>query len=243
MPTSLSCKEVNQGIQVVDLEELLDDGLAGGRSFNFEKKPGIFAIPLKSEVSLLRRCVSLLNDSEKQRANRFRHDGAKAQFITGHAAIHVMLRSVLGEDYDNVEFGESEHRKPFVLFSDGTRPIEFNLSHCADYIAIALGEKPVGIDVEKIRHLNDLRGICGQVFTASEIEEVFAGSDEDAHLEKFFQFWTCKEAALKANGTGFMLDPKRLEVVHQTDSSDEALVYWTRKIEGHFLAWSADLSL
>ena len=122
--------------------------------------------------------------------------------------------------------------------------MEFNLSHCEDFIAVAVGSKSQGIDIEKLRPLKDLEGICQQVFTEKEIAQVLTSEDPDSRIKAFFKFWTCKEAALKANGTGFMKDSKTLELNFTGNpEAGNAEVFWSQSIDGHSLAWAEDLVL
>ena len=109
---------------------------------------------------------------------------------------------------------------------------------------MAIGSRPQGIDIENIRPLKDLEGISRQVFTEKEIETVFASKDPQTQMETFFKFWTCKEAALKASGTGFMKDPKTLEIETEPSINEENhRIWWSDSIEGHSLAWAENLSL
>jgi phosphopantetheinyl transferase len=73
---------------------------------------------------------------------------------------------------------------------------------------------------------------------------LFASDDRNTQISTFFKFWTCKEAVLKANGTGFMKDPKCLEIdLNPTESSNKYSVYWYGSLEKHSVAWTENLSL
>ncbi|MCH8318662.1 MAG: 4'-phosphopantetheinyl transferase superfamily protein, partial [Bacteroidetes bacterium] len=87
-------------------------------------------------------------------------------------------------------------------------------------------DQEVGIDIEKIRNLPDLNELIEKNFTSSEIvyikRNVFQRrghvtsplknkKNERDMLKRFFQFWTIKEAYLKAIGEGMRLSPDKLE--------------------------------
>ena len=102
-----------------------------------------------------------------------------------------------------------------------------------------MGTLSQGIDIENIRPLNDLEGISRQVFTEKEIAEVLATNHIEKQTQTFYKFWTCKEAALKAHGTGFMKDPKSLELEFKpkADSGNER-VFWSDNLPGFRAAWT-----
>jgi len=244
MLTKIDCHEWQGTIYPTKLSELLgtiQKAIVEKRSDN---PSSLWCIPLSRDSGEFEHCFSLLTDAEKSRADRFRHEGARTQFVIGHGVIHLLLNEYLGNNYAHISWKESEHHKPFVQLPDGSRPLEFNLSHCEDYIAIALGSTSQGVDIENIRSLKDLEGISRQVFTEKEISILFASDDRDTQNSTFFKFWTCKEAVLKANGTGFMKDPKKIEIdLNPTESSNEHRVYWYGSLEKHSVAWTENLSL
>lgn len=69
----------------------------------------------------------------------------------------------------------------------------FNISHSHGYVAFVMDNVPVGIDIEKIRKVdNDLIN-----YISNEEEKRFIKSEES-----FYEIWTNKEALVKALGTG-----------------------------------------
>jgi len=69
----------------------------------------------------------------------------------------------------------------------------FNISHSASYVILAIGAKPIGVDVELIKEFkNELKAFI------SSKEEIDYIKDELS----FFQVWTSKESLLKCEGSG-----------------------------------------
>lgn len=239
MPTIVDCQPWTGEVQVSSLNELLaGSSLGDAASLNLAHAQQWY-VPTTDDTEELDACLKLLTDNEKRRADRFRHNGARQQFIVGHATIHILLQWYLQNEYQSINWKETEHHKPFIQLEDSSRPLEFNLSHCDGFIAVALGKNSQGIDVEKVRQLDDLEGISRQVFTESEISQVFSTNDPESQAHTFFKFWTCKEAALKADGTGFMKDPKSLELNFTSNPEpDIERVYWSDYIPGHQVAWT-----
>ncbi len=239
MPTKVDCLAWTDKVPTTLLKDLLSShGLSANAATILSERRQWF-VPLSDIDKYLDSCEQLLTDPERERADRFRHEGARKQFIVGHAVIHLLLKQYLGNEYQSIKWMESEHHKPFIQLNDSSIPLEYNLSHCKGFVAVALGRTSQGIDIEQIRNLNDLEGISRQVFTEKELAEVFATSDYKKQSHTFFKFWTCKEAALKAHGTGFMKDPKSLELhfKKEADPNDQP-VYWSDSIAGYSAAWT-----
>lgn len=93
-----------------------------------------------------------------------------------------------------------------IAYGDNSKPyfqqhpeLQFNLSHSGAWVVAAFSDKPVGIDIEKIKHVN--LDIARRFFAADEITYL-QGLPDSERMEGFFSLWTLKESYLKALGTG-----------------------------------------
>jgi 4'-phosphopantetheinyl transferase len=94
----------------------------------------------------------------------------------------------------------------------GNLALEFNVSHSGDIgLAAVAWDRDVGVDVERIRAMEDMDGIAVRFFTSRESRVVLACQPE-TRAEAFFRCWTCKEAVMKAVGKGLSLPPQDVEV-------------------------------
>ena len=84
----------------------------------------------------------------------------------------------------------------------------FNLSHSGQWTVCAIGDGPVGCDVEEIASVRE--GIAERFFTENEVQhlEQFEG---DRRKEEFFRLWTLKESYMKMTGEGMSLGLDRFE--------------------------------
>ncbi len=90
--------------------------------------------------------------------------------------------------------------KPFLAeYPD----IFINLSHSGIYAACAIGEKPVGIDVESWKSRKHMERIVKK-FHPLEIKD-FWETEELKREEKFHQIWVLKESFMKAEGKGMRI--------------------------------------
>ena len=85
----------------------------------------------------------------------------------------------------------------------------FNLSHSGQWAVCAIGDGPVGCDVEEIASVRE--GIAERFFTENEVQhlEQFEG---DQRKEEFFRLWTLKESYMKMTGEGMSLGLDRFEL-------------------------------
>lgn len=102
--------------------------------------------------------------------------------------------------------GHADFELSRLQFDDRKKPCwpgaahDFNLSHSGSLLACALTDNGmVGIDVELVRPLRDER-MFEQILATQET----LPPDADHHL--FFQYWTRKEAVIKAEGSGGVWD-------------------------------------
>ena len=77
----------------------------------------------------------------------------------------------------------------------------FNVSHSKGVVALAIDSSPIGIDIEKIREVNE--SLISHISNEEEKKYI--------HDEKsFFEIWTNKEAVVKAQGKGLSSKVKDL---------------------------------
>lgn len=79
-------------------------------------------------------------------------------------------------------------------------PFYFNLSHSGDYVACALSEREVGIDLQEHRGAAFER-VAKRYFSPAEVFALMQAQDRAAF---FFRLWARKEAYGKLSGKGIM---------------------------------------
>ena len=159
---------------------------------------------------VLRRFRETLSEKELARADRFRFSHLRRRFVAGRGALRVILAEYLSTEPERVPFSYSSHGKPFV--AEPHRHIEFNVSHSHDLMVAAIcREWPLGVDIEKEDPKFHALEIAERFFCESERDEIARKGKEDG-LRVFFQFWTAKEAVLKATSLGLSLELSKLEI-------------------------------
>ena len=97
----------------------------------------------------------------------------------------------------NKVYNHRRERQGKPYFSSNCE-IFFNISHSSNYVACVIGNRPVGIDIEKAR--KGRQNLAKRFFDVSEAEWI-KECDSD---QRFFRIWTLKEAYGKATGQGVL---------------------------------------
>ncbi|NBV42009.1 4'-phosphopantetheinyl transferase superfamily protein [bacterium] len=159
--------------------------------------------------------LASLSESEVQRAAAM-PPYAKARFIRMRSALREILGDRLGIEPAGVPITINAMGKPYILGS----PVHFNISHTADMGLIAVGEKPVGIDIEKQTNRPNMRAIAQRIFHPEELKRI-EQTDGVLRQKSFFEIWTRKEAAIKCIG-GSVFQGREFSCV----GSGHGLVHW-----------------
>ena len=153
-----------------------------------------------------------LDEEERSRWQRYRHDGARRRFALCRGALRAILCRRLGCSNEELAFAASDHGKPYAVVQGRPAPISFNLSHSGRHGLVALAPAGrLGVDVEERSARSHLDELIGTILGPREKAEL-EGASESRKLHMFFYFWTLKEALIKALGTGLSLDMSGFEI-------------------------------
>jgi len=154
--------------------------------------------------------LALLSAEERTRHGRLHFARDRAAFLLAHALLRSLLSELIGGEPASHRFEAGPHGKPAL--APAVPALDFNLSHTTGLVACALAwQAPVGVDVEDASRRVDLDGVGRRVFSAAE-QAVLAGLPEEGQADRFFEYWTLKEAYMKARGLGFALPPASFEL-------------------------------
>ena len=152
---------------------------------------------------LLKAYRQLMSEEELKRNSRYRFEKDRDRDCLTRALARTVLSQYVALDPTEWKFVKGEHGKPEVL--NAPQPIRFNLSHTGQYVVCAISrDQDIGIDIEHTERKNDVRAIADHYFSKQEIEDLFE-LDYDQQADRFFDYWTLKEAYMKARGEGISL--------------------------------------
>lgn len=167
---------------------------------------------LRAPGELIQDLWQLLSLDERERANRFRFEKHRSDFVVARGLLRIILGRCVGIEAANIQFDYGAHGKPTL--SDHPR-ISFNLSHSEDLVVYAIGSgQQLGVDLESVRTLEDMSQVAQSYFCSAEHRE-FLGVPEALRARAFFNCWTRKEAFVKAVGQGLSYPLHRFQVTLQ----------------------------
>ena len=154
------------------------------------------------DAGQLAACASLLSPDEKVRHRRFKFVQDRLQFLVSHALVRTVLSSYVDVHPSAWQFSYSPHGRPEIAAPGISVPLRFNLTHTNGLAACLVTlNSDCGIDAERLRLPDNPQGIAEKMFAASE-RHALDRLQGQAFLERFFTYWTLREAYCKAIGLG-----------------------------------------
>lgn len=164
--------------------------------------------PGPGREAVVQRCLALLTPPEVRRYERV-VPPQQALHACAHAALRAVTAAYTGLRAPRVAFTTGEFGKPYVASDPGLR---VSLAHTDGMALVAVTrDGPVGVDVERITALHDPAGMRRQVLSPWEAAR-WPETAEDTAQSGLFTHWTCKEAVLKAIGSGLAGDLTAIQV-------------------------------
>ena len=151
-----------------------------------------------------------LDETERQRAQRFRFERDRRRWVAAHTALRRILSRYVGMGPDRLQFLTTEHGKPYLPAECAGRGIRFNLSHSGALALIAVARAEIGVDIEDTTRVIDWPALSPDVFSAREAQGL-PDSHGKAALPPW-AIWTLKEAYVKGRGCGLTLPLRAFEI-------------------------------
>lgn len=179
---------------------------------------------LEIDESLIAYYFQILSPDEVIRAERYYSMKDKRHFIAARGMLRHLLGRYLNLKQNEICFSYGAYGKPFIAGDQNPEGLCFNVSHSHGLSVIAIGHGiETGVDIEMIRSDIDIMEIAGTFFPHAEAMRL-RSMTEAGRAAAFFQYWTRKEAYLKAIGRGLSVDLKEIDVFNGPaaflDSSD-----------------------
>jgi 4'-phosphopantetheinyl transferase len=163
-------------------------------------------------------CFATLSSAEKQRAECFVFERHRRQYIFAHGLLRVALSSFVPEvEPSDWCFVADRYGRPFIAAPAIARTVYFSLTHTEGCVACVVSScEAVGVDVEEIHERHSLFATARSNFSVEEIDALRVLRPRDL-VDRFFDYWTLKEAYLKARGTGINLPLSRFSILISPD--------------------------
>jgi 4'-phosphopantetheinyl transferase len=172
-----------------------------------EKTAAVYAVECGEDVGdrFINDAELLLDEKELARAGQFRFQADRRDYIAAHALLRVALSRFADVAPKDWRFIADANGKPRIINPAFSESLDFSLSHTRGLVACAVTRSiAVGVDVERIHHLDDMLTLAKRFFSPSEATELERLSP-NLRLRRFFDLWTLKESYIKARGLGLSL--------------------------------------
>jgi 4'-phosphopantetheinyl transferase len=163
----------------------------------------LFADMVK-EPRLLSTYEMLLSPEERARRARYKFEHSRREYLLTRALVRTTLSRYAPVAPRAWTFRQNEYGCPSIAAAEHAW-LRFNLSNTAGLIACAVvREREVGVDVEEVTRPGETVTIADRFFSPLEFEAL-RRLPEEAQRARFFDYWTLKEAYIKARGMGLAI--------------------------------------
>lgn len=170
--------------------------------------PARFAAP-----DLCARLDAALSEDERARMARFRFERDRHNYRVAHAMVRALLAREVGGTTEALTFALGPYGRPELVQGEGEKRLRFNLSHTHGLVACGLTfEREIGVDVEHVDRRVGIDELAGQVLAPAEHADLCSHNVQLQRL-RFFEYWTLKEAYIKAVGQGLGLPLRSISFV------------------------------
>jgi 4'-phosphopantetheinyl transferase len=155
-----------------------------------------------SDTSYMAKLLPLISLEKQDRVSRMLFEIDRKLEVYSEALLRTLICELLPIANQDIVLGKNEHGKPYLV---NNPDFHFNISHTRNALAVAIGDLPVGIDIEKCQESD--QSAAKRVFNSKEYAYIYS-QETNVNL-RFCEAWTRKEAYLKWTGEGFSLDSNR----------------------------------
>ena len=147
----------------------------------------------------------LVPPEEFVKSRNFLNERAGGSYLITRAFVRTVLSQYADVTPRSWKFHYNAYGKPEIAAPAAARSLRFNLAHTDGLVACAIAvDRDIGVDAEAIDRVVEMEEIASQYFAASEAAALKVLSPDDRRC-RFFEWWTLKEAYLKARGLGLSL--------------------------------------
>lgn len=193
----------------------------------------------QAPADLQQRYAHWLNDEERARCERLKIDRVRFEYVmTRVLARHALSTVEPAVDPAAWTFERNEHGKPEVVGPVGRATLRFNLSNTHGLVACAITrDVDVGIDIESRERDSDALAIADRYFSESEVIALRA-LPEHEQVRRFFEYWTLKEAYIKARGMGLAIPLGQFSFLLDGRSDQGIGIAFDERLQDNPAMWS-----
>lgn len=140
---------------------------------------------------------------EQQRLAAMQAAPRRESFIAGHWLARQLAARWLGEASATLTLAAHPDGRPLLLRGGDTLPLSLSLSHSGGWLALALSDAAVGVDIELPQRERNWEALAAFTFSEEESQRVCCAEPAQQRTV-FHTLWTLKEARGKRSGEGLL---------------------------------------
>lgn len=157
----------------------------------------IWCIRWKDILPFWEKNQSIMSLEEIEKSGRYHFFDDRMRYSAGKIITRLLLMQYLQEE--KINFFTSRLGKPYHKEIAGKLNVDFNISHSGQIVIAAFSKNmEIGVDVQEIIKCPEYLEIAKNFFTIEEAANI----EKEYDIKIFYQYWSAKEAYLKALGLG-----------------------------------------
>lgn len=171
------------------------------------------------------RGLEWLTATERLRLQAITSPARRDTFLAGHWQARWLAAQWLQVDVRRLALDAQADGRPLLHVDGDAAPLHVSLSHSGDWLAVALADAPVGVDVELPQRARDWNALARFVFSPEERQRV-RDADEATRADVFHALWTLKEARGKRSGEGLQPRAARTVTAQPVEAAAAEALSW-----------------
>jgi 4'-phosphopantetheinyl transferase len=186
-----------------------------------------------TEAGLHSAYRELLDAAERDREPRFHFRRDRRRYLITRALVRTVLSRYVSIHPREWVFSANAYGRPDIANAQARDvSLSFNLTHTLGLIVLGVSRhRALGVDAENVRARDASVDVAGRYFAPQEVAALAAAPPHE-RVYRFFEYWTFKEAYIKARGVGLSLpldkfsfhypDERAVEIAIHPECGDDA---------------------
>jgi len=151
---------------------------------------------------------NLLDTAEREKYLSLKLESKKQEYFITRVLIRKSLSEHTNVRPEEWHFSTGPFGRPQISHPIEEISLTFNVSHTEGILVCAIAvDCSLGVDIEVVRPVENLLGVAESTFNPKELQRLMQ-LDEDLRVQRFYEYWTLKEAYVKAREKGLSLPTK-----------------------------------
>lgn len=168
---------------------------------------------------------TLLTDDERAREGRFHFERDRQRYLVTRVLVRTVLSRYEPVRPEDWRFSVNAHGRPEIANAGRDRRLSFNIAHTHSLIVLGVADgRALGVDVENLRNRDASPEIAERFFAPTEAAAL-ASLPAGRRRDRFYEYWTFKEAYIKARGMGLSIPLDKFSFHYPRNDAVEIVIH------------------